>query len=97
MTKKFNLNKKGKIEFTPDELKKLLDEVYWEGYKDNSFIYKTPNYSYTGTPYYPTDIWYTTTTSTDSNIITYSTSNSTLTDAQHSIQNLKNVTSDLGV
>ena len=77
MTKKFNLNKKGKIEFTPDELKKLLDEVYWEGYKDNSFIYKTPNYTYTGTPY-SNDIWYTT-TSTDPSIITYSTSNSTST------------------
>lgn len=31
MIKVFTTNKNGKIELTKDELKKLLDEAYWEG------------------------------------------------------------------
>lgn len=31
-TRTFDLNKDGKIEFKPDKLKKLLDDVFWEGY-----------------------------------------------------------------
>ena len=47
MIKVFTTNKNGKIELTKDELKKLLDEAYWEGYKANSTIYtyQTPNWS----------------------------------------------------
>ena len=44
MIKVFTINKDGKIEFTKDELKKLLDEAYWDGYKanSNSWTYITP-------------------------------------------------------
>lgn len=47
MIKVFTTNKNGKIELTKDELKNLLDEAYWEGYKANNHIYtyKTPNWS----------------------------------------------------
>lgn len=56
MIKVFTTNKNGKIELTSDELKKLLDEAYWEGYRNNSstYVYRSP----TWTPYY----WSTTTT-----------------------------------
>ena len=54
MIKVFTLNKNGKIELTEKELKQLLDNVYWEGYKDNnkSWTYTTP-LTY---PYYSTTI-----------------------------------------
>ena len=47
MIKVFTTNKDGKIELTKDELKKLLDEAYWEGYRANSttYTYQTPNWS----------------------------------------------------
>ena len=47
MIKVFTTNKDGKIELTKDELKGLLDEAYWEGYRANSTIYtyQTPNWS----------------------------------------------------
>ena len=47
MIKVFTTNKNGKIELTKDELKELLDEAYWEGYRANSYIYtyQTPNWS----------------------------------------------------
>lgn len=48
--KVFTKDKDGKISFTPDELKELLDEAYWEGYRANSniYTYRTPNWQ----PYY---------------------------------------------
>lgn len=47
MVKVFTLNKAGKIELTKDELQKLLDEAYWEGYRaNNNWTYVTPGYSY---------------------------------------------------
>ena len=47
MVKVFTTNKNGKIELTKDELKDLLDEAYWEGYKANNhiYMYQTPNWS----------------------------------------------------
>ena len=47
MIKVFTTNENGKIELTKDELKNLLDEAYWEGYRANSIIYtyQTPNWS----------------------------------------------------
>ena len=50
MIKVFTTNKDGKIELTKDELKNLLDEAYWEGYKKattTTYTYSTPNW----TPY----------------------------------------------
>ena len=43
--KVFTLNINGKIEISEEELKKLLDDSYWEGYYDNgkSWIYTSPN------------------------------------------------------
>ena len=78
MVKVFTLNKAGKIELTKDELQKLLDEAYWEGYRaNNNWTYVTPGYSYSP--------WITTTgtgTGTSTNItenpytITYGSSSS---------------------
>lgn len=55
MIKVFTTDKNGKITLTAKELKELLDEAYWEGYRNNnhSWTYTTPSWS----PYY-----YTTTT-----------------------------------
>lgn len=49
MIKIFTTNKDGKIELTKDELKNLLDESYWEGYRAHNltYVYNTPNW----TPY----------------------------------------------
>ena len=56
MIKIFTTNKNGKIELTKEELKEILDEAYWEGYKANTGItwtYKSPSIT-TTTPYYYT-------------------------------------------
>lgn len=46
MIKVFTKDENGKISLTPDELKSLLDEAYWEGYKANntSWTYTTPSW-----------------------------------------------------
>jgi hypothetical protein len=48
MYKVFKLNKNDKIEFTKDELKSLLDEVYREGEKNNNdkYYYWSPSYTW---------------------------------------------------
>ena len=48
-------NKDGKIEFTKDELQKMLDDAYNKGYSDGRLRWDTITY-----PSYPN--WYTTTT-----------------------------------
>ncbi len=50
MIKVFTTNKDGKIELTKEELKNLLDEAYWDGWKANSgtFTYHSP-YIWTNT------------------------------------------------
>lgn len=70
MIKVFTLNKNGKIELTEKELKQLLDNLYWEGYRDNnkSWTYRTPSpLTY---PYYSTITTtnLNTTTAKDSNL-----------------------------
>lgn len=85
MIKVFTTNKNNKIEFTKEELQKLLDEAYWDGYRANNgtWTYTTPNYN----PFR----WVTTTSSSGDNqyTVTYDTSinniNSTAKDS-----NLKN-------
>lgn len=49
MIKVFTTNRNNKIELTKEELKEILDEAYWEGYKANShnWTYTTPSW----TPY----------------------------------------------
>ncbi len=72
--KVFIKNCNDKIEFTEDELQKLLDEVYDEGYKDGSyrkgyFTYTIPNYekyNITTTPNYGEKWWTTVSCSTNS-------------------------------
>lgn len=49
MIKVFTLNKNGKIELTEKQLKKLLDDVYWEGYRDNKHYTWSSPMTY---PYY---------------------------------------------
>ena len=46
MIKVFTLNKNKKIELTKDELEKLLDDSYWEGYRANNgtYVYHSPNW-----------------------------------------------------
>ena len=53
MVKVFTPNKDGKIEFTKDELEKLLNEVWWDGRNTNNYWWTSPSW-------YPT--WYSTTT-----------------------------------
>lgn len=47
LIKVFTKNSNGKVELTIDELKNLLDEAYWEGYKSNTSLslwtYNSPN------------------------------------------------------
>lgn len=49
-------NKDGKIELTKEELQKMLDDAYTQGYTDGKGRYDTITY-----PSYP--VWYTTTSS----------------------------------
>ena len=43
IVKVFQTNKNGKIEFTKEELETLLNEVYWDGYRNNStWTWTTP-------------------------------------------------------
>lgn len=52
MIKVFTLNEKGKIELTKDELERLLNESYWEGYsKKTTWTYTSPSYSIFNNPY----------------------------------------------
>ena len=45
MIKVFTTNKDCKIELTKEELKALLDEAYWDGYRANTtYIYSTPTW-----------------------------------------------------
>ena len=45
MIKVFELNKNKKIELTKEELENLLNQAYWEGYRNkNTWTYTTPNY-----------------------------------------------------
>ena len=49
MTKRFEKNKNGKVEFTATELKALLDEVYNEGYNNGKYcsgVVWNPPYRY---------------------------------------------------
>ena len=55
MIKVFTPNKDGKIEFTKDELEKLLNEVWWDGRNTNNYWWTSPSW-------YPT--WYSTSNTT---------------------------------
>ena len=71
MIKVFTLNKNGKIELTKKELEQLLNESYWEGYRNNNnyWTYTSPNViNYKD--------WYTATSRTPYNVSTSTTSNS---------------------
>ena len=37
-------DKDGKVKLTPEEIKQMLDEAYWEGYRANNHTY---TYTYT--------------------------------------------------
>ena len=50
ITRKFTLNKNGKVEFTWEELKKLLDEVYLEGQKESEIRFWEPPITYFSFP-----------------------------------------------
>lgn len=63
MTKSFKFNKNNKIELSKEQLKSLLDQAYWEGYRSGhgtTWTYTTPNW----TPYYWTSSCQTAATST---------------------------------
>ena len=75
MIKVFTLNKNGKIELTKKELEQLLNESYWEGYRNNNNNYWT----YTSPSVIKYRDWYTTNTATSKtpyNVSTSTTSNS---------------------
>ena len=47
MIKVFTVNNEGKISLSAEELKKLLDEAYWEGYRskhNDIFTYRSPSW-----------------------------------------------------
>lgn len=54
MIKIFTTNKNGKIELTKEELKELLNEAYWDGYKSHSNTWTYTSPSNITTPYYYT-------------------------------------------
>ena len=56
-------NKDGKIELTKEELQKMLDDAYTQGYTDGKGRYETITY-----PSYP--LWYATTNTTSKDTIT---------------------------
>lgn len=47
MIKIFTMDKNGKINLSQQELKELLDEAYWEGYRNNNhtWIYNPPSWN----------------------------------------------------
>lgn len=63
MVKIFTTNSDGKIEFTKDELEKLLNEIWRDGYSSNTSYYWT-------SPTITTPYWNTITCSTEGNITT---------------------------
>lgn len=79
MQKVFKLNKDGKVEFTKEELKKLLDEIYNSGYDDG----KNQNFSW-HSPFRYDPWYYTTVTCADTNA-TITTGSSTITTNPYTI------------
>lgn len=72
MIKVFTTNKNNKIELTKEELQKILDEAYWDGYRagnGTSWTYTSPNW----VPYR----WTTTTSSTGNEYTITASSSST--------------------
>ena len=70
MVKTFSKNENNKIEFSENELKKLLDEIFFEGYQiglNKRYTYTTPIWTYAYANTYP----YSTISTSDS--ITWST------------------------
>ena len=56
MVKVFTVNKNGKIEFTKDELEKLLNEAWNDGYyHTNTYWWTSPSVPTITTPYYTSD------------------------------------------
>ena len=50
MVKTFTQNKDGKIEFTRDELEKLLNEVWWDGKNHATYTWASPYWQTITTP-----------------------------------------------
>lgn len=47
MIKVFQKNKNGKVELSIEQLEKILNEAYWEGYNNKTtWTYTTPQWSY---------------------------------------------------
>lgn len=100
MIKVFTTDKNGKIVLSGKELKELLDEAYWEGYRANTsrtWTYTTPSW----TPFY-----YTTTSSGGTTISlsneaktasnSYTTTSATINASDHTIgQGNNNITAAL--
>lgn len=51
MIKVFTQNKEGKIEFTKDELEKLLNEVWFDGKSHATYTWTSPYWQTITTPY----------------------------------------------
>ena len=86
MTRRFETNKNGKIEFTPTELKNLLDEVYNEGYNNGKYypsVVWNPPYRYDYTDWWnkPYITWCSDNCSTTSTITVNGNDYSTTTSA----------------
>lgn len=68
MVKVFQKNKNGKVELTIEQLEKVLNDAYWEGYNNNN---KNLTWTYTSPNWYTlcNDQNITTTTLNESNTI----------------------------
>ena len=65
--KVFYPDKNGRISFTKEELQKLLDEVYKEGYDDaRPYYWSSPYWTWTNNPSITTTPYYTTCSNGDS-------------------------------
>jgi hypothetical protein len=76
MTKTFKLNENGRIEFTKEELNKLLDEVWNDGYySNNNYVWESP---YKWTPWWERPYYYDPITTTP--YVTWASSPTTTSD-----------------
>lgn len=83
MTEYFYKNKEGKVEFTEDALKALLDRVYNQGYNDGkntgSIIWNSPSKWYDDWWNKPVITWSNTASSTGVSLNDYNSTSTTVT------------------
>ena len=80
------IDKQGKIDITPEEIKKIIDDAYAQGYSDGKASVTTPTIIYTERnwpPYWWKDYWYSTPTVTTTDHITISCNDLATSNSSH--------------